>query len=210
MLLSISDIIDLPSQVLQIACENTAKNVIDHFLKEYPSVTEIYNCSISGHRQTIKRAVISLGLNPQEIGNLNQFLDEYLLDMEKDCNIKHNFGICSQKALRTIFLQKTHIIIELVNSVISQSMAGNTSFNFIVKLHSIPQKLISQGTIYWLRGIVCFTPPQSPHGIKDIGHYKAICLRPDEKWELYDDLKDSKIDISNQRQFNCEMLVYTI
>ncbi|KAJ8939410.1 hypothetical protein NQ318_007669 [Aromia moschata] len=42
------------------------------------------------------------------------------------------------------------------------------------------------------RGLVRFKHSGSGN-IPEIGHYMAYCLRPDSKWEVYDDLKDTKL-----------------
>ena len=100
----ISEITDLPSQVLQTACENTEKKNYGSFFKRISiSDRNTQLQYLRAHHKNLKKAVISLSVNPQDIGNLNQYLDKHSLEMEKDCNIKHNFDICSQKTVRTIF-----------------------------------------------------------------------------------------------------------
>lgn len=211
LLLMISNVVELPSKVLKIACQNTAKTVTDHFFKEIPSVVENYNCRVSEHNKTVKRALISIAVYPHDISNLIQYIDAYLLEVEMNCNFSNEDSICTEKVLRSFVLQKTHIIIELVNSDVPEDDVAETEIStFEVSLDSIPRKLYLQQTEYWLRGIICFTPPDIVDKITDIGHYRAICLRSDDQWELYDDMKDKKIPISNQSIFNCEILVYTI
>lgn len=194
LLRKMSKVIELPNKLLQIQCQNTSKTVIDNFFKEIPSVIENYRCTVSAHNETIKRALFSIALNPHDIVNLKQYLDEYLLEAETICNYSNDNNVCTQKRQRSFILQNTHLIIELVNPELPEedSVALNDSTQFQVSLSSIPQKLFIQQTEYCLRGIICFTPPDTVDKLTDIGHYRAICLRSDDQWELYDDMNDKK------------------
>lgn len=82
-------------------------------------------------------------------------------------------------------------------------MVDNNSFQ--VKLQDIPQIIHIHSVNYELRGVVSFSECMS-----NVGHYKAVCRRPNNNWEMYDDLTIKSIPVKSNMQVECEYILYTI
>jgi len=52
-----------------------------------------------------------------------------------------------------------------------------------------------------------FTPPVRD---SDTGHYKGLCFRGNQTWEVYDDLKDKVYLLKGNELTNVHMIIYTI
>lgn len=87
---------------------------------------------------------------------------------------------------------------------ISQNYAGKV----MMKLGDITKRIIINGNIYNLRGVIAFDG-SARQLRQSYGHYIAYGLRSNDQWESYDDLKDQVIPKSNNFKVNVEILFYT-
>lgn len=87
---------------------------------------------------------------------------------------------------------------------ISQNYAGKV----MMKLEDITKRIIINGNIYNLRGVIAFDG-SARQLRQSYGHYIAYGLRSNDQWESYDDLKDQVIPKSNNFKVNVEILFYT-
>lgn len=103
-----------------------------------------------------------------------------------------------------------HLIVEVVNNQEREHNAGAEAG--VLKttkssLDSIQEKVTYGGVEFALRGAVVFTPPEND---LHAGHYRAVSLRSDLVWEVYDDLKE-QINIYNKSEkVNVHVLLYTL
>lgn len=75
------------------------------------------------------------------------------------------------------------------------------------RLIDIPVNIKYLEKQYFLRGVVAFYSAQEDC---DAGHYKAFCLRPDNNWEMYDDLLKSAMPIHSTKKIPIHILIYTV
>lgn len=87
---------------------------------------------------------------------------------------------------------------------ISQNYAGKV----MMKLGDITKRIIINGNIYNLRGVIAFDG-SARQLRQSYGHYIAYGLRSNDQWESYDDLKEQVIPKSNNFKVNVEILFYT-
>lgn len=87
---------------------------------------------------------------------------------------------------------------------ISQNYAGKV----MMKLGDITKRIMINGNIYNLRGVIAFDG-SARQLRQSYGHYIAYGLRSNDHWESYDDLKEQVIPKSNNFKVNVEILFYT-
>lgn len=111
--------------------------------------------------------------------------------------------LCSGNRAVSTVCSKTHLFIEVEQP--NQQMCAHCH----VQLGDIPKRLDVLDTAYYLRGVVGFQGVGAT--VSTIGHYKAYCFRLNQKWEVYDDLKDKPYDVSAKEHVQrCHLFVYTV
>jgi len=88
---------------------------------------------------------------------------------------------------------------------VSQNYAGKV----MIKLGDITKRIIINGNIYNLRGVIAFDG-SARQLRQSYGHYIAYGLRSNDQWESYDDLKEQVTPKSNNFKVNVEILFYTM
>lgn len=75
-------------------------------------------------------------------------------------------------------------------------------------LEDISKTIKIYNEVYFLRGAVGFFG-QDRWGLRvTTGHYKAFAYRSNDKWEVYDDLRNG-VSLATNNKINIEMLLYT-
>lgn len=74
-------------------------------------------------------------------------------------------------------------------------------------LCDIPKSLrAGSNQIFHLRGVVAYQGEYSTA----IGHFVGYFLRPNNQFELYDDLKDKCLGVSGKKEVRLQLLLYTV
>jgi len=76
-------------------------------------------------------------------------------------------------------------------------------------LDIVPKSLDLKNQIYNLRGVEVFEGGLRTGLRVTSGHYKAFTYRPNDLWEMYDDLKEN-VRPATKKNVNVEVLIYTI
>lgn len=78
------------------------------------------------------------------------------------------------------------------------------------KLKDIPITVKANGNTFYLRRVVVFSGPERSNLSLSTGHYIAYCYRPNDRWEIYDDLCKKVITTSKNKSANVEVLIYSL
>jgi len=89
-----------------------------------------------------------------------------------------------------------------------KSVHQNYAGEVLLTTDEIPKVLHIKGITYFIRGAVIYTSGNRTGLRVKSGHYKAYCFRPNDRWEIYDDLQE-KILPSKNKKNNVELLLYT-
>ncbi|KAJ8880563.1 hypothetical protein PR048_017033 [Dryococelus australis] len=190
----------LSTNLTQVNLTSTSKSMASRLLADFPSVTETFKCTNTKcvTRNSILRPVISIAIEIQSLNNLEACINQFLAE-EK------------------ITSSNQHLLIEVVNSSIVFN-PSDIAYPFEAPLKDVPRKITlkKSGDTYFLRDIVPTTSSSDAGrykktlGINVVGHYVACCLRPDLKWEIYNDLCNSSSMVKQTVTVNWELLLYTI
>ncbi|KAL1447913.1 hypothetical protein WDU94_003652 [Cyamophila willieti] len=88
--------------------------------------------------------------------------------------------------------QRKHLIIETYATAMN-------------KLSEIPKSLKIDNQVFSLRGVVAFQGAYSTA----VGHFVGYALRPNNQFEVYDDLNNKAMSISGNKEVNLQLLLYT-
>ncbi|XP_022165478.1 uncharacterized protein LOC111030348 [Myzus persicae] len=197
---------------------DTAASMSEKLLENMPSYKRSNRCqnSICFNPERNSEGVVITIYGVDGNIQLQQEMDKFFRPMTELC-IATN---CN--CLRDEVTEPTnHILLELLSiprgfrasgnyshmentTKISQNYAGKVK----MKLEDITKRIIINGNIYNLRGVIAFDG-SARQLRQSYGHYIAYGLRSNDQWESYDDLKDQVIPKSNNFKVNVEILFYT-
>lgn len=173
-------------------------NTINLFFQNEPSYTEIVKCTkccIITKKNSFPLLVSAASILQNDWNNLA-------------ASITNNFPTtysCSQCQDSNVIIDRVynkHLLIE----VSPPNDSGPSMFEKqkAVKLESLPLRLKMQQKTYILHGAIAFDPPQL---LNEIGHYKA-CVRVNDKWAVYDDLKKDSSSVRNSTEIIIHCLIF--
>ena len=199
----------LPNNVIEVQAESTIKQALEKMLSEHPSVTETFQCSNikCGSKRILKRTVISVIVDNNDINNIEKCILKELQPFESVCSeTKSDGSLCKSKKYSSVSVSDKHFFVELLSTDIPQE--DNLIKDVKFSLNEIQKNIKIFEKEYFLRGSV--SGIKQGKSINEISHYIAVCRRTDENWELYDDLHQ-KIKLCQQKKkMTSECLIYTI
>lgn len=91
----------------------------------------------------------------------------------------------------------THLLIEPLN-------LNKRIFSLDNALDDLPKKLTVCNEVYVLRGVIGYVGPNV-----GVGHFRAYCLRHNNRWEVYDDTQSKSACCSSKSVVNSQILFYS-
>ncbi|XP_060856775.1 uncharacterized protein LOC132934491 [Metopolophium dirhodum] len=195
----------------------TLKSTAKKLFNKLPSYTNVNCCKnmLCPNYMTVQKyPVISLCAFDDYI-NVQEEIEKYFSTEEIDC-------IECPSRRKNTFNAKSHILIELMS--LPKELEESTSYADITEICNVPQNyvkpvlwdleeipkiLIIRTKEYYLRSAIVFVSGDR-YGLRvSTGHYKSIVWRDNERWEVYDDLKETATNPHGKKQ-NVEFLIYTI
>ena len=167
----------------------------------WPTVEEVHSCSVkcTSNGKVLSQSAVSLNFHSHHLSAMQHDIEEYLR-IKKDIMCSSCFR---EKMIRPR-ISANHIFIETQCCEDGKLIASDIK----IRLENISLSLQWNEQDYTLRGIIATQGKLKT--CTSVGHYFAICHRFAHHWELYDDLKAKKVEVSNSKLVHCQMLLYTL
>lgn len=200
---------DNNTYLLSVEC--TVERMLKNLTDTCPSTIQFKKCPVCNVvESTYKNHAIRIMVSPNNILNMNALINKELFPTElfiSQCKNNRCSGFVTIE--NSYPLPSPHIFVDLMVEInFDKPIETEVELLLSIKINEIPKKLTVHRDKFYLRGCIIFIVGKNP-SINTIGHYVAICLRKNNEWEMYDDMKQKVVKFNPNKKVNVQMLVYS-
>lgn len=191
--------------ITYLSIEQSIDSMLNMLLKNYESVQIEEKCSSCKFERSEKKPLLTICVT-EKMPTKRQLN----LLINKEIKLLYNSTFCKKCTGLTevTVVLGEHIFFNLIN------LNNTTDAQFTdtrILLNHIPKYISTLQSQYYLRGLG--TTPDSQQLITShtaIGHYHAHAFRnPIDSWQIYDDIKEKVLTVSENTKVNLQIILYS-